>query len=128
MAPAFYLWQAGRLLTFGVVEDAPLPAGTAPQPGIRHDGQLHCRLSGLMETGRVFLDPGPTFIAFVERMAASPSILPRWLRRRSRHSSPSGCICEREACSCRSRYTIPAIRSRYSPAGALPDDHAGCSP
>jgi hypothetical protein len=73
------LWLAGRLLTFGVVEDAPLPAGTAPQPGIRHDGQRHCRLSGLMGTGRVFLDPGPTFIAFVERMAASPSTLLRWL-------------------------------------------------
>jgi hypothetical protein len=27
MALAFSLWLAGRLLTFGVVEDAPLPAG-----------------------------------------------------------------------------------------------------
>jgi hypothetical protein len=32
-----------------------------------------------METGRVLLDPGQTFIAFVERMAVSPSILSRWL-------------------------------------------------
>lgn len=77
MALAFGLWLAGRLLTvradvltFGVIEDAPLPAEAAPQPGIRHDGELHRRLSGLMETERVFLDPELTFIAFVGRMGA----------------------------------------------------------
>ena len=78
MILTFCLWLAGRLLivrvdvlTFGVVEEAPLPAEDAPQRTIRHDGKLHRRLSELMETERVFLDPDLTFAAFVERMGAS---------------------------------------------------------
>ena len=78
MALAFSLWLAGRLLTvradvltFGTMEKASLPAEATPQPGLRHDGELHRRLSGLMETERVFLDPELTFMAFVERMGAS---------------------------------------------------------
>lgn len=77
MALAFALWLAGRLLTvrgdvltFGVLKEAPLPAEASPRLGLRHDGELLRRLSGLMETERVFLDPELTFIAFVERMGA----------------------------------------------------------
>lgn len=78
MALAFALWLAGRMLTvradvltFGIIEEAPSPAEATPQPGLRHDDELHRRLSGLMETERVFLDPELTFMAFVERMGAS---------------------------------------------------------
>ena len=78
MALAFGLWLAARLLTvradvltFGVGDEAEMPAGRAPQPGVRSDGALHRRLSGLMETERVFLDPDLTFRAFVGRMGAS---------------------------------------------------------
>jgi AraC-like DNA-binding protein len=77
LALAFGLWLAGRLLTvradvltFGVIAEPPLLAEPVPQPGRRHDGELHRRLSGLMETERVFLDPELTFAAFVERMGA----------------------------------------------------------
>lgn len=77
MALAFGLWLAGRLLTvrtdvltFGVVEETPLPAEEAPRLSLRHGGELHRRLSALMETERVFLDPELTFMAFVERMGA----------------------------------------------------------
>lgn len=77
MALAFGLWLAGRLLTvradvltFGVTAQAPLLAETAPQSDLRHDGELHRRLYGLMETERVFLDPELSFSAFVERMGA----------------------------------------------------------
>lgn len=78
MALAFALWLAARLLTvradvltFGIMEEASLPAEATPHPGLPHDGELHRRLSGLMETERVFLDPDLTFAAFVERMGAS---------------------------------------------------------
>jgi len=78
MALAFALWLAGKLLTvredvltFGLTEEASLPAEATPRTGLRHDGELHRRLSVLMETERVFLDPKLTFIAFVERMGAS---------------------------------------------------------
>jgi len=78
MALAFALWLAAKLLTvradvltFGVMEEASSPAEATPQPGLRHDGELHRRLSGLMETERVFLDPDLTFSAFVERMGAA---------------------------------------------------------
>ncbi|WP_413062082.1 helix-turn-helix domain-containing protein [Sphingomonas carotinifaciens] len=78
MALAFGLWLAGRLLTvradvltFGVIAKPPLLAEPAPQPGFQHDGELHRRLSGLMETERVFLNPELTFAAFVESMGAS---------------------------------------------------------
>jgi AraC-like DNA-binding protein len=78
MALAFALWLAGRLLTvradvltFGIMEEALSPAEATPQRDLRHNGELHRRLSGLMETERVFLDPELTFAAFVERIGAS---------------------------------------------------------
>lgn len=78
MALAFALWLAGRLLTvradvltFGIMEEASSPAEATPQPDLRHNDELHRRLSGLMETERVFLDPELTFMAFVQRMGAS---------------------------------------------------------
>ncbi|OAN66938.1 AraC family transcriptional regulator [Sphingomonas sp. TDK1] len=77
MVLAFGLWLAGRLLTvrvdvltFGVIANPPLLAGPTPQSGPRPDGALYRRLSGLMETERVFLDPELTFSTFVERMGA----------------------------------------------------------
>jgi AraC-like DNA-binding protein len=76
MVLAFGLWLAGRVLTvradvltFAMAEEAPLPVAGAPRPGLRQDGALHRRLSGLMESERIFLDPDLTFVAFVERMA-----------------------------------------------------------
>lgn len=77
MVFAFGLWLAGRLLTvrsdaltFGVGEGEPSPALTTPQPVRRHDEELGRRLSFLMETERMFLDPELTFGVFVERMGA----------------------------------------------------------
>lgn len=70
MVLAFGLWLAGTLvivrtnvLTFGAA-----PAVTAPQSG--RDDALHRRLTALMETERVFLDPELTFAGFVARMGA----------------------------------------------------------
>ena len=78
MALAFALWLAARLLTvradvltFGIMQEASLPAEATPHHGLPLSGELHRRLSGLMETERVFLDPELTFAAFVERMGAS---------------------------------------------------------
>lgn len=78
MALAFGLWMAGKLLTvradvltFGIMAEASLPAEATPQAGRRRGGELHRRLSCLMETERVFLDSELTFTAFVERMGAS---------------------------------------------------------
>ena len=77
MVLAFGLWVAGKLLTvradvltFAVVEETLLSAEEAPPVSLRHEGELHRRLSGLMETKRAFLDPDLTFGAFVERMGA----------------------------------------------------------
>lgn len=77
MILAFGLWLASRLLTvrtdvltFGVVKEARSPVGAAPRLRPRHDGELYRRLSVLMETERVFLDPELTFVAFVKRMGA----------------------------------------------------------
>jgi AraC-like DNA-binding protein len=77
MLLAFGMWLAGKMLivrtdvlTFGVVEEAPLPTQAAARLSPRHDGELHRRLSVLMDSERVFLDPGLTFNAFVERMGA----------------------------------------------------------
>lgn len=78
MVLAFGLWLAGRLLTvrtdvlsFGIVQGEPSPAIPTPQRNSRQDNELHRRLSVLMETERVFLDPELTFAAFVDRMGAS---------------------------------------------------------
>lgn len=77
MILAFCIWLAGKMLTvradvltFGVAEEPPSPTGTAAKLRPRHDGELHRRLSVLMERERVFLDPGLTFDGFVERMGA----------------------------------------------------------
>lgn len=73
MLLVFALWLAGKLLhvraevlTFGATERAAAP----PLPGAGPDGALHRRLTELMETERVFLDPELTFAAFVQRMGA----------------------------------------------------------
>jgi AraC-like DNA-binding protein len=75
MILAFGLWLARKLLTvnagmltFGVAEGVPTEA--TPKPDYRSDNELRGRLSILMETERVFLDPELTFAAFVERMRA----------------------------------------------------------
>lgn len=77
MILAFGLWLAGRLLTvrtgllsFGVAGGQPLPAKIVSSQGPRRDGELHRRLSVLMDEKRMFLDPHLTFAAFVERMGA----------------------------------------------------------
>lgn len=78
MVLAFGLWLARRLLTvrtdaltFGIAARVPSPAVSTPPAGRRHDDALHRRLSALMETERLFLDPELSFAAFVERMGAS---------------------------------------------------------
>lgn len=80
MALAFGLWLATRLmtvradvLTFGVVGASA--AEPALRPGLRHDDELHRRLSILMEGKRVFLDPDLTFDAFVARMGAPERVV-----------------------------------------------------
>lgn len=77
MILAFGLWLARRILmvdpamlTFGIAQAAPMPAEAAPKPGHRPNTELHGRLSVLMETERVFLDPELTFARFVARMGA----------------------------------------------------------
>lgn len=77
MVLGFGLWLAGTLvsvrpdvLTFGVAETRMSPAGTATQAVPGRDDVLHRRLTALMETERVFLDPELTFAAFVVRMGA----------------------------------------------------------
>lgn len=77
MVLAFGLWLAGRLLvvrtdvlTFGVAERASSPDGNGRRSAHRHDDDLHRRLSVLMETERLFLDPQLTFATFVKRMGA----------------------------------------------------------
>ncbi|ESQ81942.1 hypothetical protein AEAC466_19630 [Asticcacaulis sp. AC466] len=77
MLLAFDLWLASRLLTvradllrFGVEGGESLPVEIASQARLRHDDELHRRLSVLMEIERVFLSPELTFAVFVERMKA----------------------------------------------------------
>jgi AraC-like DNA-binding protein len=74
---AFGVWLAGKMLsvradvlTFGGVEEATLQTKAVASLDARHDGELHRRLSVLMEKERVFLDPELTFGAFVDRMGA----------------------------------------------------------
>jgi AraC-like DNA-binding protein len=73
---AFSLWLTGTLvtvrseaLTFGAAEQGA-PVAPPARSGRDHDDELHRRLSALMETERVFLDPELTFSAFVARMGA----------------------------------------------------------
>ena len=73
---AFGLWLAGTLLTvrsdvltFGV-EGGAVSVGVASSSGRGRDDALYRRLSVLMDTERVFLDPELTFAAFVARMGA----------------------------------------------------------
>ena len=77
MILAFSLWLAWRLLavhadmfTFGAVGETSVPGEAAPKLRSRQDKELHGRLSVLMDTERLFLDPELTFAAFVERMGA----------------------------------------------------------
>ncbi len=77
MVLAFGLWLAGRLLavradvlTFGIGEEAQIAARAIPPAVPQHDDGLHRRLSALMDTEKMFLDPELTFAAFVSRMGA----------------------------------------------------------
>lgn len=77
MILAFGLWLAGRLLSvradvlsFGVTEANAIPPMPAPDGEQRRNDALRVRLSVLMETERVHLDPDLTFARFVELMAA----------------------------------------------------------
>ena len=77
MVLAFDLWLASKLLTvraellsFGIAEEERISFETSSQPDLRHNSELHRRLSVLMETEQVFLDPELTFAVFVERMGA----------------------------------------------------------
>ncbi|MGB3470839.1 MAG: helix-turn-helix domain-containing protein [Erythrobacter sp.] len=74
---AFGLWLAGKLLTvrpdaltFGVAKGTPPPSEIETHSAPLPKDELHRRLSFLIETERVFLDPGLTFASFVERMGA----------------------------------------------------------
>ncbi len=76
MILAFGLWLAGRLLairtdvlTFGVEEEGQTAAKGPPLPP-RQDERLHRRLSILMDTEKIFLNPELTFATFVGRMGA----------------------------------------------------------
>ena len=73
----FGIWLAGKLLivrddalTFGVAGGAVPPAEIAPRSSVSPENELYRRLSVLIETERVFLDPKMTFSSFVERMGA----------------------------------------------------------
>ncbi|WP_233222247.1 AraC family transcriptional regulator [Allosphingosinicella deserti] len=77
MVLGFGLWLAGRLLTFqpdaltfGVADAQRRAAEPVLQSGRQPDDRLHRRLSTLMETDRIFLDPELDFAGFVERMGA----------------------------------------------------------
>lgn len=77
MVLAFAFWLAGRLLiarpdvlSFGVAASEAPTLETPPNPEARRDDELHRRLTALMETQRVFLDPDLTFATFVQRMGA----------------------------------------------------------
>lgn len=76
MILAFGLWLAGQLfalranvLTFGVAA-GEVTAGGAATPGDRADDALRRRLTMLMDTHRLFLNPDLTFAAFVQHMGA----------------------------------------------------------
>lgn len=82
MVLAFGIWLAGKLLTvradvliFGIAEREPSRAEPAPQSGFRYHSELHRRLSVLMETERMFLNPELTFAAFVAHMGAPERVV-----------------------------------------------------
>jgi AraC-like DNA-binding protein len=82
MILAFASWLAGRLLiarpdpfAFGVAaRDMPM-IEKVPTSGDAHEGELHRRLTALVGTERIFLDPDLTFATFVERMGAPERIV-----------------------------------------------------
>jgi AraC-like DNA-binding protein len=74
---AFGLWLAGRLLTvragvlkFGVAEGGVAPSMAASRGDRNDNEELHRRLSVLIDTDRVYLDPELTFAQFVRLMCA----------------------------------------------------------
>lgn len=82
MILAFCLWLAGRLLTvradaltFGVSDAGTMPPMPAPNGEQRRNDALHARLSVMIETERVHLDPTLTFARFVELMAAPERVV-----------------------------------------------------
>lgn len=78
MILAFGLWFAARLLrvrsdalTFAVAQPTPTGVGSPiEQDDDRLDAALHRRLSVLMDTERIFLDPELTFASFARKMGA----------------------------------------------------------
>lgn len=88
MILAFGLWLARRLfelrsnvLTFGVTFGETAMSGSNSKRGDKHDDQLRRRLTALMDTERLFLDPDLTFAAFVDRMGASERAVRRLINR-----------------------------------------------
>jgi AraC-like DNA-binding protein len=77
MILAFGLWLAGRLLTvrdevltFGVTGRRVAAHMAAPRDDQNNNRELRRRLSALIDTDRVHLDPELTFARFVQLMAA----------------------------------------------------------
>lgn len=77
MTLGFGIWLTGRVLavrtdvlTFGISEAVEIPIRPAADAGHRRDEALYRRLTGLIETERVHLDPALTFGRFVELMVA----------------------------------------------------------
>lgn len=78
MVLAFGVWLAGRMLVvrpgvlaFDVADNDSTAGKSLPQRNIQHETEMHRRLSALMITERIFLDPELTFATFVKRMGAS---------------------------------------------------------
>jgi AraC-like DNA-binding protein len=78
MVLGFGVWLAGRILdvkddvlTFGIANEDPQPTSPAAAAGHGRHAVLLRRLTALIETERVHLDPDLTFAAFVDQMSAS---------------------------------------------------------
>lgn len=77
MILAFALWLMGRLLAvrptvlnFGRASNHAPITETRTDLGTARESELHRRLTDLVETQRIFLDPDLTFATFVDRMGA----------------------------------------------------------
>ena len=78
MVLGFGIWLAGQILyvkddvlTFGIADEGPVPNSPLADADNGRNAVLLRRLTFLMETERVHLDPELTFAGFVERMSAS---------------------------------------------------------
>lgn len=77
MILAFALWLTGRLLrvrpgvlTFSTASDHAPIIGIQMDADTARQSELHRRLTDLIETRRIYLDPDLTFATFVDRMGA----------------------------------------------------------